>query len=363
MSSETSAWAKEQSCGDPVTKAVLMEIANWAKPTGICEFLAVKRIAEVVEVSPRTVQRHIARLEDPDPTAGGLGLIRRVERHRDDGGRGANSFELVGYQPPLSARTRPRASLSPPHDKMTRGGDAAVTAPRDNCVMGYGNKNIPPSSPSGDDTPAPDFFDRGRKGDDPDKPASGKAHRLPDDWNAPPASDLPPMAHGLVRQWPAGAYEATCEAFRLHWRTETRAIGRKSDWTAALAKWCINDHPSIMRAAKAGVSFAAAAPLKPSGPPAPPPKPVAAKSREDERSARLHAMLKRELGDALYSAWIKLAALIFDPPGLVAVFPSDFARGWAEDRFQSKIRALADQVQGAPLRWVRFETEQRPVAA
>jgi len=73
MSSETIAWAKEQTCGNPVTKAVLLEIANWARPNGVCEYLSVRRIAEVVEVSVRTVQRHIALLESTDVTRGGLG--------------------------------------------------------------------------------------------------------------------------------------------------------------------------------------------------------------------------------------------------------------------------------------------------
>jgi hypothetical protein len=167
MSSETIAWAKEQACGNPVTKAVLMEIANWARPNGVCEYLSVKRIAEVVEVSMRTVQRHIALLESPDATRGGLGLIRRIERYRENGGQDANCFELVGYQPPLSLGARPCGNLTPPHDNLSPPPDKLTGAPLTNChrppdtrVRGKNiNINIPPSSPYGDETPTPDFPD------------------------------------------------------------------------------------------------------------------------------------------------------------------------------------------------------------
>jgi hypothetical protein len=163
MSSETIAWAKEQVCGNPVTKAVLMEIANWARPNGVCEYLSIRRIAEVVEVSVRTVQRHIALLESPDLTRGGLGLIRRIERYREDGGRAANCFELVGYQPPLSLIVRPRGNPTPPHDKLSPPPDKLTGAPLTNChpphdtgVRGENinlNINISPPSPYGDGPP------------------------------------------------------------------------------------------------------------------------------------------------------------------------------------------------------------------
>ena len=96
MSAETCDWAKKQRCGDPVTKAVLMEIANWGNVAGYIDYLGIRRIAEVIEVSERTVQRHINRLEQD------LLLIRRVERRSTIGGQLPSRFELIGYEPPLT---------------------------------------------------------------------------------------------------------------------------------------------------------------------------------------------------------------------------------------------------------------------
>jgi hypothetical protein len=354
MSSETSAWAKEQRCGDPVTKAVLREIANWAKPTGVCEFLSVKRIAEVTEVSVRTVQRHIARLEDNDPAAGGLGLIRRVVRHRDDGGQGANSFELIGYQPPPSTGAQPRRqSVTPPRQNDTgpRHDDAQ---PRDNGDARLGDKIIPPSSSDEDEAPTADLLDGLGERAEPEAPVQpAKAHRLPDGWTAPAVDDLPPIARDLVRQWPSGAYQATCETFRLHWLGEHRAIGRKTDWLAALGKWLIKDHSQVMRDAKAGVSFAKLAPasaaaVKKSAP-------VKAKDRETDRSAAIHELLSKKIGRRLYEQWIEPCAIIASRTGVDIVCPTEFLRGYVDSNFGSEIGIAVRQAIGSEandlLRW------------
>ena len=375
MSSETSAWAKEQRCGDPVTKAVLMEIANWAKPTGICEFLSVKRIAEVVEVSTRTVQRHIARLEDLDPTAGGLGMIRRVERHRDDGGQWANAFELIGYQPPLSAANSrgkaPRDRLSPPHDKMTPGDDNSDTGGVTMVSPDKEKNIIPLSTPDGVDVPPSDFehdllggspAGDGGKSSEPEraKVDGAKPHVLPDDWEPPAIADLPPEARGLVQQWPSGAYQHFAANFRDHWSSVDRKKRTSAGHAAAFRNWLRRVHPEAMRASKAGVTYAVAAPSKPAAPMKPPP-PVRAKAREDGWSERVHATLKRELGDLSYAHWLKPAAIYFDAPGVVVVTNSEFARGWLEENFRSRIGAAASAANGSPVAWVRIEKETQPI--
>lgn len=358
MSSETSAWAKEQRCGDPVTKAVLMEIANWAKPNGRCEFLSVKRIADVVEVSTRTVQRHIARLENPDPTSGGLGLLQRVERHREDGGRWANAFDLMGYQPPLSASLSPPVRLSPPRDRLSPPPVTPVSPPGDADDRGpvtivspdREKINITPSPANAGDAPAPDLFEGKAepkaKEPSPEPKAKEPARRLDPNWQAPPFADLPSgMAKDLVAQWPEGAFEASCETFRLNWLTETRAIGRKSDWSLALCKWLISDHPKVMRDAKAGVSFSQFSRSDV------PPKaaPVDAKRFEGDRSRRLHEAMTQEFGKAACSAWLEPAAFLFSEGTLTAVFPSRFASAWVEDHFAARIRSLASQIAGEPI--------------
>lgn len=163
MSVETSAWAKEQFCGDRTVKAVLREIANWANPAGVVEFLSIRRIAEVVEVDPRTVKRAIARLSEPTlEHPDRLGLLRRVERFREDGGQGASGFVLLGYQPPFDARScgdgaPPRDILSPPGDASDTPGVTPVSREGVTPVspLKRDKKIITPQSPpcSGDGDP------------------------------------------------------------------------------------------------------------------------------------------------------------------------------------------------------------------
>lgn len=355
MSSETSAWAKEQRCGDPVTKAVLMEIANWAKPTGICEFLSVRRIADVVEVSTRTVQRHIARLEDAD-TAGGLCMIRRIERHREDGGQWANAFELVGYQPPQSAaqtRTRPpRDRLSPPHDKMTQGDDSDVTGGM-TLVSPDREKNIlPPSTDKSVEPPPEPDADR--------EDRFSRPHALPEDWEPPTIADLQPEARELVTGWPEGAYPVMCANFRNYWRDPGTKNRRKADWRAALCNWLIRVHAEVKRAEKAGVSYAVAAPRVAQT--APPPRPVTARRREDGAARAIHARLNAGLGEAVYRQWLAPCAILPNRPGLVLIAPTRFCADWIEQNHAALINQAATITLGARPAWLRFEVEQRAVS-
>lgn len=367
MSAETSAWAKEQICGDRTVKAVLREIANWARPDGAVEFLSIKRIAAVVEVDPRTVKRCIARLEQPtvDHPAR-LGLLRRVARFREDGGQSASGFELVGYQPPMFATpgdivSPPRDTrATPPGDILSREGVTPVSPLKRDKII------TPPCSPKGEQTPTPILDDVSGEGAAP--AGKGKAGqgarqprgtRLPDDWTPPTYADLPPMARKSVELWPAGAYEAVCETFRCHWQGETGARAFKRDWMAALAKWLMADHPKIMRDAKAGISFAHLAPI-PAGGVRAAVGPVAAKARENDRSAAIHAALRRDIGAQLHDQWIAPAAVIHDGAGVSVIVASEFQRAWLADRFQPKIEAAARAVIGSAVRWVKVIIESSP---
>ena len=342
MSSETSAWAKEQRCGDPVTKAVLREIANWAKPTGICEFLSVKRISQVTEVSTRTVQRHIARLEQPE-SAGGLGMIKRIHRHRDDGGQGANCFELVGYKAPAGALDAPRRqSVTPPCQNVTppRQIDGG---PGDTGVTRLGDKIIPPSPPSGGDTP---------KGAD--KPAGGdakKGSRIAMDWSPPLIDALPRQAQAAARQWPSGAYPAEAEAFLNYWLGEAGAKARKVDWDRTWANRVVAISGNVLRSAKAGVRHAVPAAdvaAIVTG------EAVAEKMLEGGMSDGLRKALRKALGGAMYDTWFGPAALLIKADALHVVARTEFARAYIEANLAAALNSAMDR-SGIPDRLIVFE--------
>ncbi|MED5543917.1 MAG: helix-turn-helix domain-containing protein [Pseudomonadota bacterium] len=131
MSKETLAWAKQQRCGSATAKAVLLELANWARANGICEYRRVKDIARVIEVSERSVQRALHKLE-AGPDEGGLALIRRMRRRGKDGGQLANCFELVGYVP--------GDTMSLPPDTRSLGRRHGGGGPGDRDVTPYLNQ-------------------------------------------------------------------------------------------------------------------------------------------------------------------------------------------------------------------------------
>ncbi|MEP2103075.1 MAG: DnaA N-terminal domain-containing protein [Parasphingorhabdus sp.] len=361
MSQETQAWAKEQDVGHITTKAVLNELCNWADPDGYVKFRANKDIADVIGGDPRTVQRHVARLEHD------LKLIRRVERHRPDGGQGANAFELVGYEKPdyaaanrkkSSKRTRkyPHDNMSPPPRQSVTGGCQSDRGGGDNGVTRLGDKITPLPAKAGAPPLEEDDLEEGK--DEPVKP-----HRLPDDWEPLPITSLPDKTISLVSQWPPGAYEAVCETFRLHWLSEERPMGRKKNWEAALCKWLISDHPKVMRDAKHGVSFARLAPAGSSSGnsagPARRSQPVKAQGREDPRSSAIRKKLRTALGAAIYDKWFDHSALVVSPRGeLEIISASEFASGWIKERYADRLAELARMVIGGAFTGIKFEIEK-----
>ncbi|MFT3968484.1 MAG: hypothetical protein QM690_21660, partial [Sphingobium sp.] len=217
---------------------------------------------------------------------------------------------------------------------------------------------IPPSPPNGGDTPAGDLPVGSGDGDP--KPAdtskTERGHRLPEDWTPPAVDDLPPTARNLVRQWPPGACQAVCEAFRLHWISETRAVGCKKNWTAALGKWLINEHGRIMRDAARGVSFAPAAPIMARKPPRKF-KPVPSAALEDQRSAMLRTALDKALGEDVMAEWFASSALLVNAPLLTVISRSDFHRQWCEQHYGPAIAAVAAKVSKGAVISVRWTVE------
>lgn len=355
MSWETQSWAAKQRPGSASAKLVLLGLASCADANH-CAFPSIQWLCDFSDLNRKTVIAALQRLED--------GMFPLIE---DTGERRGRTGQVKVYRlaaASAGASSDPASETVPKAEQFQKrnssGSGSKQSQKRDTEPV---SNLLPPLTAKAVKTPAPDF-DHGSEGDEPAKagPAGKRAARgtrLPEDWTAPSVDQLQPMARKLVEQWPSGAYQAVCETFRCHWHSETRSIGCKRDWDAALAKWLINDHSKIMRDAKAGVSFAHLAPARPASdaPARQIMRPVAAKAKEDERSKAIHAALRRDLGAQLYDQWIMNAALIHDAPGVTVIAGSEFVRSWIEDRFQQKIMTAARAVLGSGVRWVRFYVE------
>jgi len=211
---------------------------------------------------------------------------------------------------------------------------------------------IPPSDPNGSDCPqgheqgGDDQEDRKEEAPAGDDAAEAKKDRnrgtrLPKDWTPPPVSDLPPQAQALALQWPRGAYETEAEAFVGYWAYLPGGKARKLDWVATWANRIVAINAKVLRDAKAGVNFAV--PAKASVAPLPQ-LPVAAKADEDDRSAIMHNLLERDIGERTYARYIKPAAITFDDEGVVMIFATDFLRSYVETNLSQRIAVVLSRV-------------------
>lgn len=334
MSVETMGWAKQQVCGCPYAKAVLIELANWARADGICEFRRVTDIARVVEISERSVQRALRLLEAPK-AEGGRGLIRRVARLRRDGGQQANCFELVGF-------IYPGDQQSPPSRIVESIGD---TQSPPGCPMGGG----------GGDHPVTPYRELELNLiDSPQSPPRLDVQRKPiaEDWSAPAIDQLPSTAWELAEQWPHGAYEAEAEAFHQHWLGRG---DRRANWDAQWSARIPLLHPSVMRAGKAGMRFCASLPSSGQGCRAlQDHSPVKALSLETDQSAQLRKVLRAAVSDGHWTNYLSPAAYQFDGARLKVAVRSEFMRNWVETNFGKVILAAAQRLDPA-VSWVCVE--------
>lgn len=234
-------------------------------------------------------------------------------------------------------------------------GDTAVTPNEPNVLN-------TPSSDKSDDRPLEPKLPVDGEGEA-DTPAAPEAKRqrntgtrISADWTPPPVADLPRMARGLAAQWPAGAYETVAEAFLNHWLSESRANGRKLDWGAAWAKWIVSEHATVMRSAKAGVSFAAPA-QRAAARPAEAQTPVASKNRECPRSAAIHDGLRSALGEAIHGQFLSHLAIVVGRDAVVVMAPDSRSARWTEEKFGEAIERTAQAVVAGAYRGVRFVVE------
>lgn len=349
MSWEAESWARQQRTGDPVTKAVLVGIANWMNPKGDQCQVSMRRLADEVEISVRTAQRHVQKLET-------LGLLVKDIAHRLDGGQGWNSFVFPTYKPPKVSHVDAPAKAATPRDKLTGGEDDTLTPPHaklapspasdchgegDIAVSGEGSvkDNKSPLSPPQGETAA-------------EKRNRGK--RISDDWKPPAVTDLPPAARAKVRQWPAGAYEAEAEAFVNFWLSEARASASKLDWSKAWVSWINRATGQVLRDAKAGVRHTA--PATPG--PAQPAK-AHDTSRENGAAAKIRTQVTAKLGEQVYGQWVGPCRLDVVADTLTVVAVSSFASNYLRGNFANEIGQAMHAVLG-PDAELRFAHEKPP---
>lgn len=276
MSWEAEQWAKRQHTGAQVLKATLVSIANWITPCNDWATVSIRRIADEMEISARSVQRHINMLVE-------MGFLEREERVRPSGASGWNAYRFRGYHSVKVSHLGAHAPegegdrLSPSRVTDCQGeGDTAVTPGR--------KDNINPPSPNGDAPQGAAERDRGS--------------RLPDDWQPPAIADLPPAARGVASGWPAGAYAMVADRFRAHWRSRSDRGSRKRDWAQAWYEWILKAPRDVADWMRAGVDFAA--------------MPGAAEAQAAlvtgsdgcARSAAIRADLASAVEPAAYRAWL-----------------------------------------------------------
>lgn len=210
MSLEAIRWSKAQRTGSPTAKAVLFALAEAANREGRC-FISQAEIAEVTELSRRAIVAQLQLLEK-------MGLIEREHRHRKDGSRTSDSYQLAvpsqsapdAHRPDQSARGAQREA-----NQSARGAPPVPTV--------LEPTEIPPLSPKGENTPEEEQEPEPKR----------RPFTLPPDWT-------PNEKHAEIAR--SRGVDLRLEADKLRdWAT---AGGKKYlDWDATFRNWLRNAKP------------------------------------------------------------------------------------------------------------------------
>lgn len=380
MSHEVYNWVSTLRTGDPVSKAVMHAIANWMNPLGEPCQVSMKQLADDVEISTRTAQRHVRRLEE-------MAFVIRSDAHRANGGQGWSTFLFPGYVPPKSSSVEPPVSVQPitreagervgkppldPHDNLSPSpGDNLSPPPGDNLTPPHAKPPetaLPPcqsvTPPTTDchgegDTVVRGGNYKGLKERTPLRPPGGaeeispkrdRGSRISETWAPPPIAELNGAAQAKARQWPAGAYDAEAQTFRSHWMAEAGRAAHKLDWTAAWVAHINRWTARVLNDAKAGVTFAA-----PSAAPVAQAPPMAGldTSREGDAAKKIRkALAKRADGTAIRQFFDKCRFDV-NRDGLTIVAPSEFTLSYIRDGSSHEAQLAMHDVLGpdADLKW------------
>ncbi len=108
MSIKTLDWAFDLKIDNPGAKLVLIALANYDNSEG-GSFPSIAKIEEVTSIKPRTIATHLKYLEE-------VGIIRRHERFKANGGRASSLYEFCNgvAHPPAESAGGPTAESGTP---------------------------------------------------------------------------------------------------------------------------------------------------------------------------------------------------------------------------------------------------------
>lgn len=359
MSWQTQNWAGERRGLSPQAKLILIGMASCSDAQHEA-YPSVGWLIEWSGLERKTVLKWLAAMSDPEAPGGAL-----IE---DTGQRRGRSLQIKVWRLKVASEgaiadpaalqksdAKPSAKIVPKtgqSQKREHPKNGERQSQKRDTEPFLGTNTL--STPDGVDAPRRDL-DQDLLGEaappPPDPAGRDRPHRLPADWEAPPLADLAPEARALAAQWPNGAYAAYAANFRGYW-TEVEPKRRTArGWAATFANWVIRVHSDVMRAGKAGISFAPSTPAKPAAARAV--QPVAALAHEGPAGLAIRAALRGVLGAQISATWLDPAAFLINGDVLDVIAPSEFQRGWIEDRFAAQIKAAA----GPAVRTIRFSTE------
>lgn len=329
--------ASDDGRGIYASKTTMADELGWAKNTIRANISALVDDGLLIIVGERAcVNGHTVEYAINVDALTALPLVGAWQRKEDRRATGVASSPVTT---PPNGRTGAGAAPVQQNDRCS-----SFTPTRAGAAPKPPLEPIPPSQPDGCEAPAANLDDQEQEavilsggglvgesgpGITPPPPVAVRPHKLPAEWAAPPIADLGDVSRALASQWPSGAYQAVEAQFIAHWQQAEGRTSKKSNWAAAWSKWIITEHDKIMRAAKAGTSFAVLAPAKPAGA-SQPARPVSAKDREDDRSAGFHTVLERALGASTYRRYLKPAAILFEGGEITVIVGTEFQRSYIE---------------------------------
>ena len=201
----------------PPTKIVLYWLADHHNSeTGDC-FPRIKILAKECEMDRSTVLRHLDILED-------AGLIRRVQRRRENGSQASNSYVLMFTE---------SQNATPPVAKC----DPSPVAKCDPSNLGSNNLGTP--------TGAAPSFGGDLFGQVDPSPDPKKKVRLPEGW-VPGETDL---AYAREKGLNDSEIKEMADEFRGYWieRKDAKAKRSADGWRRTWQGWVRRDAPTFIR--------------------------------------------------------------------------------------------------------------------